>query len=308
MKIIVLVLTFTTVVYAQIETNKLNTNEDPMLYFPHNEGDVWEYYDIDDFIVDTIRATMRLDSTDLSGNIYVAIKYVSLRLGTYMYTDFYKLDTSNNVWRGYVFLQYKLDARFGDQWVAFTYGSGGNQSYEIMRVVKEDEGSIFGITTKFKSYLNYYSIDSTDTIGLSRFGATLAKGFGMVTYSTGFTSYFLRGCIINGIRYGTVTSIIDLSENNPNEFILNQNFPNPFNLSTTISYKVNKLQSISLIVYDLWGREVIKLIDNEPHASGDYKKNWDCKNSRNEIVVSGIYFYRLIGEKNAKTHSMVLIK
>jgi hypothetical protein len=312
MKILLLALAFTTLVYAQNEINKFQYDEDPMLYFPHNEGDVWEYYDVDEFIIDTVRATLQRDSIDTTGNVYVSINYFAIRLGIPIYTDYYKIDTLYNVWRGligYNFLLYRLDATLGDQWVALAYGDSGYQSFDIMRVKVEEEGSIFGVPTNFKTYLNFYAEDSTDTIGiLTNSAYTLARGFGMVFYSTGFTTYHLRGCIINGIKYGTVTSLKDFSENNPNEFKLQQNYPNPFNPNTTISFNVPTRENISLIVYDIMGKEVIKLIENKSHSPGEYREIWNGKNSYNEYVSSGIYFYRLLSGEKVITRSMILMK
>lgn len=303
MKILLLALAVTTLVYAQNEINKFQYDEDPMLYFPHNEGDVWEYYDVDEFIVDTIRATLQRDSIDTTGNVYVSIKYFSLRLGIPTYTDYYKIDTSFQAWRGYDFLIYKFDAHLGDQWVAYTYGGNGNQNYDIMRVKAEEEGSIFGIPTNFKRYLNFYAQDSTDTIGiLTNSAYTLARGFGMVSYSSGHTKYYLRGCIINGIKYGTVTSLKDLSENNPNEFKLHQNYPNPFNPATKIEYEVGEYSNVNLKVYDLLGSEVAVLVNEEKHP-GKYSETFNGNN-----LVSGVYFYKLTIGGNTQIRKMILLR
>jgi hypothetical protein len=302
MKTLIIILTLTVTLFCQNEINKKNIDEDPMLYFPHNDGDVWEYYDVDEFIVDTIRATSHIDSIDFAGNIYVSIKHISLRLGIYMHTDYYKIDTLNNVWGGYNVLSYKLYANLGDQWVAYTYGDSGEYGYEIIRVVEEEEGSIFGIQTNFKTYLNFYSTDSTDTIGMSRSATTLAKGFGKVFSNNGFITHYIRGSIINGTKYGTVTSVKDLSENTPKEFNLYQNYPNPFNPATTIEYEVGEYSNVNLKVYDLLGSEVAVLVNEEKHP-GKYSETFNGNN-----LVSGVYFYKLTIGGNTQIRKMILLR
>lgn len=160
----------------------------------------------------------------------------------------------------------------------------------------------------------YYAPDSTDTLGLVRYSITLAYSFGLYYKGSGDAvgDIYLKGCVINDTLYGdttnVVTSVKDLSENTPKDFELYPNYPNPFNPSTSISFKINNSQTISLVIYDLMGKEVKRLIDNEFHYSGSYKTNWNGKNTSNQSVASGVYYFRLIGDGIIITRSMVLMK
>lgn len=73
----------------------------------------------------------------------------------------------------------------------------------------------------------------------------------------------------------------------PNEFHISQNYPNPFNPTTKITYRLPKTSNVKLQIFDLNGRLVKTLVD-EQKGAGKYEISWDSKN-----ISSGIYFYRI---------------
>lgn len=81
------------------------------------------------------------------------------------------------------------------------------------------------------------------------------------------------------------------------------NYPNPFNPSTVIKYRVPYAQNISVMVYDITGREVSKL-DEGLKIAGDYSVVFKSS----ESFTSGVYFYRIIGENAIKTGKMILMR
>lgn len=89
----------------------------------------------------------------------------------------------------------------------------------------------------------------------------------------------------------------------PEEFALMQNYPNPFNPRTTITYSLSRGSTITLKVYDLMGREVAVLVNNEKKTAGTYEVSFDAAN-----LSSGIYFYKLQTESTMVIKKMVLIK
>lgn len=93
----------------------------------------------------------------------------------------------------------------------------------------------------------------------------------------------------------------------PKEFVLNQNFPNPFNPSTTIRYEVPDETRVTLKVYNLLGQEVRTLVD-AVKGSGRYEIRWDGKNASGKEVASGVYLYRLQADKFVQTRKMLFIK
>ncbi|HRS52891.1 MAG TPA: right-handed parallel beta-helix repeat-containing protein [Candidatus Marinimicrobia bacterium] len=78
----------------------------------------------------------------------------------------------------------------------------------------------------------------------------------------------------------------------PSEYRLLNNYPNPFNPSTTIAYDLQEESYVILTIYDIVGREIIRLVDNIQPA-GSLKVIWDGKDSFGQIVPSGIYLYSL---------------
>lgn len=86
------------------------------------------------------------------------------------------------------------------------------------------------------------------------------------------------------------------------EFILNQNFPNPFNPETNIRFSIPDNAFVTLSVFDVTGRLIEKLIDNKLEA-GNYEVKWKPEN-----LNSGIYFYRLISGSYIGTKKLIFIK
>lgn len=97
----------------------------------------------------------------------------------------------------------------------------------------------------------------------------------------------------------------------PRSYALSQNFPNPFNPVTTISFDVTDESSdqrrIELKIYDSRGRFVRTLI-NSRLEPGPHKTTWDGRNDRGERVSSGVYFYVLSSGGNTYTRKMVSVK
>jgi photosystem II stability/assembly factor-like uncharacterized protein len=87
-----------------------------------------------------------------------------------------------------------------------------------------------------------------------------------------------------------------------NKFSLSQNYPNPFNPSTSMQYTIGSRQFVSLKVYDLLGREVATLV-NEEKPAGEYEVEFDGSN-----FPSGIYFYQLKAGDFVQTKKMILMK
>jgi photosystem II stability/assembly factor-like uncharacterized protein len=97
----------------------------------------------------------------------------------------------------------------------------------------------------------------------------------------------------------------------PVSFKLEQNYPNPFNPQTIIKFSVLKQSSVSLILYDITGKEVLKVYDNEILITGNYKIALDF--SRRSLS-SGTYFYSMkVNDKNSgllynETKKMIYLK
>lgn len=100
---------------------------------------------------------------------------------------------------------------------------------------------------------------------------------------------------------GGYTSV-EGEEGLPTEFSLSQNFPNPFNPQTVISYSLDRTADVRLEVFDLLGRKVQTLVNKEMDA-GNHDVVW-----KGSEQGAGIYFYRLSTDGRSETRKMVLLK
>jgi tetratricopeptide (TPR) repeat protein len=89
----------------------------------------------------------------------------------------------------------------------------------------------------------------------------------------------------------------------PNSYSLSQNYPNPFNPITKINFDLSHEGKVKLIVYDLLGREIQKLVNNEFRAAGRHLMEFNGNN-----LSSGVYFYRLEVNDFVQTRRMILVK
>lgn len=107
----------------------------------------------------------------------------------------------------------------------------------------------------------------------------------------------------NGIL-GEVDSTISIIDDNHNliQFVLYQNFPNPFNSSTTINYQLKKGGKIQLKLYNILGQEVKTLV-NEFKQEGTHQYHLDMNQ-----FASGVYIYRLITSVGTKSKKLLFIK
>ena len=95
---------------------------------------------------------------------------------------------------------------------------------------------------------------------------------------------------------------IDVKNSPHEEFALSQNFPNPFNPSTLIEYKVPDFSYVTLTVYNSLG-EKVKILVNGKQSAGIYHVKFDGSD-----LASGIYIYKLKTDKNSISKKMILIK
>jgi hypothetical protein len=102
--------------------------------------------------------------------------------------------------------------------------------------------------------------------------------------------------LLDGISSAGGNSLVVKSYN------LEQNYPNPFNPSTTINYSLANEEHVNLIVYDIMGREVAELV-NEDQAAGTYSFDFDASS-----LASGMYFYKISAGNFVSTKKMVLLK
>ena len=105
------------------------------------------------------------------------------------------------------------------------------------------------------------------------------------------------------IESDVITSVDDDQVDVPNELELQQNFPNPFNPSTTIQYALPEQAQVNLTVYDMLGQRVAILLSGQVQTAGTHSVNFDASN-----LSSGMYIYRLQTGSQSITRKMILLK
>lgn len=100
-----------------------------------------------------------------------------------------------------------------------------------------------------------------------------------------------------------VTGITKEKEIIPNDFSLSQNYPNPFNPSTKIAFSIPTTGNYSIKVFDILGKEVEILLNNEQLSAGKYSAAFNARN-----LASGTYIYRLTGNNVNLSQKMLLLK
>jgi len=103
-------------------------------------------------------------------------------------------------------------------------------------------------------------------------------------------------------EYASTTGIPSERETNTNKFSLEQNYPNPFNPITTINYSIKEKGFVQLAVYDVLGKEIAVLV-NEEKRRGNYSLKFNGNN-----LPSGVYFYTLRVNNFVQSRKMVLLR
>jgi len=141
---------------------------------------------------------------------------------------------------------------------------------------------------------------SWQLIGNYQFSADTSNK--IIISDAGTTGTYVVADAIRLVSYDPATPVEEEKIRIPKEFILTQNYPNPFNPSTKISWQTPTRSWLTLKVYDILGKEIITLVDEEKSA-GSYEVNFTAQG-----LSSGIYFYTLRFGNAIETKSMLLVK
>ena len=109
------------------------------------------------------------------------------------------------------------------------------------------------------------------------------------------------------LKFDPLASAKPINKDIPSDYMLSQNYPNPFNPSTKIKYSTpesvkNEMSNVKIIVYDILGREVATLV-NEQQSPGNYEVIFNANK-----LPSGTYFYQLTAGSFVQTKKMLLLK
>ncbi len=179
--------------------------------------------------------------------------------------------------------------------VKYTRISGVNNDSTSLYVFKDTDS--YSVEPTIAEVPNVYLAEgalSVESVVLTPDGTTSTNALNGVTI------------IMDGIRVGNtwMNAPLPVREKNitPISYILEQNFPNPFNPTTTINYQIPTKDFVTLKVYNLLGEEISTLV-NEEKSAGVYQAKFDGSN-----VPSGMYFYKLTSGTFSEVKRMMLVK
>lgn len=148
-----------------------------------------------------------------------------------------------------------------------------------------------------------YTMESTGGCSCEQIIVALNLGDGHKKHGCSNSAMSDWAAIVAGVAGKGATNAFDSDESNiPMEVTLQGNYPNPFNPQTTISFALPEAAQVSLVVYDLMGREVRVLVRGTVSA-GTHEASFDASN-----LPSGAYIYRLSTPKGEFTKMMTLMK
>ena len=268
-------------------------------FFPLQIGNFWQYYvthkvsndtsyyyDYVSVLGDTILGT--------ENNIYYLVKtpvfaYIAIDSIAFLRFDI-ELKSIVSFKLGEEAILFKLDADINDCW-----------DYYGTEVCCREIG-ILNVFGEDRSYKNFEQDN-----GPPPWNYFLAKDIGPVEMYIDQTYIFIERFLynlvyakINGVEYGILPVYDDI--NRVKNYKLSQNYPNPFNPATTIAYQIPQTGFVTLKVYDILGREVATLI-NEEKLAGSYEVQFIGNG-----LTSGIYFYQLKAGNYSETKKMILLK
>ncbi len=288
--VLILSLIFPSGLYSQTDSSAES-------FFPSQVGDVWRYQegpDSNDF-----EQTKLTRDSIASGCRYLFFDTSNVPL--------YKIDSVLNVTISplqapYAWLRYKLTAKKNEVWTV-QGGPGGRIAGRVDDVYWD---FVVGRETQVKE-IGYYSQGSdTTNFSLWLYEDYLAAGFGYclsIGDAEQTPNLELIGCIINGISYGSVTVVNQLSEKAvPSAYVLYPAFPDPFNPATTFLYSLPIDSRINITIYDVIGRQITRLVDGFQHR-GEYSVRFEPRG-----LSSGVYFVRMVAGQFVQTNKIVYAK
>jgi len=113
---------------------------------------------------------------------------------------------------------------------------------------------------------------------------------------------------IRVMEYYSASGVREMNIITPGNYELSQAYPNPFNPTTNIEFKLPLQKKISLVIYNTLGQEVRRLVNNEVYQAGSYTVIWNGKDTNGHMVPSGAYIYSLEFGNFRKTKTVTLLK
>jgi len=286
-KIIFAILLFVPLIntFSQIDTTRKE-------FFPLHIGDVWQFINENNKL-----ATERVVGDTIIGGekYFLLIHSLKTAGGGVMRVD--SLLRVVNDGYGSDSPIYRLDEKDGTVWPIVQTFWGLPTRQPLVRLNGITTSSVFGVQREIMHF-DFGGTPAPPYDTLWGFGALLAKGIGVIREQYYETDYFnLQGAIIDGIQYGTIVSVGEISPSVPTQVMLYQNYPNPFNPTTNINYQLSTVSHVYLKIFDMLGREVATLMDGMKDE-GYLTATFDGSH-----LSSGVYFVHFTATPQNGSHS-----
>ncbi len=184
------------------------------------------------------------------------------------------------------------DQEFNFNWGAAVDLNGDNLIYQMQMIVD-------GTAVDFNAADTFVVLTGTQVMdALNNTGQTVK----LALRTKGAESALVSSVDTISVTFD-ITVGVDEENMIPKEFFVDQNYPNPFNPTTTIKFGLPVQAEVNLIIYDILGREVSRIISSQVMNAGNYNYSFDASN-----LASGTYIYRLQADQKVEVKKMLLLK
>ncbi len=182
----------------------------------------------------------------------------------------------------------------------YTFTSVGGDNLMAVVALSKGDNAVGGATavlpgvssyTEFIMDIIYFTDDTPDTVDIA------FVVLGQPIFPNAGSTFR-----IDDLSWGASSGVKEVAAEQPQEFRLEQNYPNPFNPSTTIRFSTPENGFVTLKVYDVIGREVSTLVEQQL-APGSYETNFSAGS-----LASGLYVYQLKAGGSVETRRMLLLR
>lgn len=266
----------------------LAQGENPLEYYPHHVGDVWQYLEVPRNKIYTKEIT-RIDTSEDKNVHYI---YYNNSIG---WIEKVILDSALVYDRVFSSPWFKLNISLGEFWAR-------EEGVEWLKYGMDDVERKWNqyFDTKVFYVYSHHSPDSSS--GYSGDAEILAKNIGYFGREWEGGREELLGCIVDGKTYGTIVNVDEAENDNIVDSYHLSNFPNPFNPSTTITYSIPKETFLTISIYNSIGQKIETLFSGEK-AEGDYAIKWLPSN-----LGSGTFFIVLETLEKTIVHKTLYLK
>ncbi len=288
-----------------------------VFHYPLNDGDLWAYSEGPPLFIQQQRRVVG-DSILSNGKVYKAIKISGVLSSGFLFQRIEEQCVFQAMPRFIPpdstaydeFLLYKLEVEIGDTWPYPGYGYDGFIADSGFVQVNELGFQNFGGRNWQSVWLSSYTLPDT---GVWSYNDVLLLDSIGVYYDVYESGHFeLLGAIINGRKFGTITSVrvdelsTDTNKSLPAVIGLNV-YPNPSAFSAQIKFHLSTAGIVSVRVYDANGR-MINEFSHGFRAAGEHSITWDGRAHLGKTVASGAYFSEVRFGEERRVAKLMLVR